>query len=104
MTITSMLVVFSALVLLYVVFRISGKASAKISQRKRKSTQKGEAGTTTAPDHIPGEVLSAIFMALHEEQGDVHDVESTILTFNTVNKTYSPWSSKIYGLRELPRK
>jgi hypothetical protein len=52
----------------------------------------------------PGEVIAAISMAMHEMQNDVHDVEDTVLTITRVKRTYSPWSSKIYTLRELPKK
>jgi hypothetical protein len=30
--------------------------------------------------------------------------EETILTMKHVTRRYSPWNSKIYGLRELPTK
>lgn len=40
-------------------------------------------------------------MAIHEYQEEIHDVEDTILTIQRVAKTYSPWSSKIYGLRNF---
>ena len=53
---------------------------------------------------IPGEVFAAISMAMHEFQSDVHDVEDTILTITRVKRSYSPWSSKIYTLRETPHK
>ena len=53
---------------------------------------------------IPGEVIAAISMALHEHQGADHDVEETILTISRVKRSYSPWSSKIYTLRETPHK
>ena len=52
----------------------------------------------------PGEVIAAISMALHEAQGADHDVEETILTISRVKRSYSPWSSKIYTLRETPHK
>ena len=42
-------------------------------------------------------------MALHEMQSDVHDVEETVLTITRVKRSYSPWSSKIYTLRETPQ-
>lgn len=35
---------------------------------------------------------------------DNHDVENTVLTIRKVARTYSPWSSKIYSLRDVPRK
>ena len=34
----------------------------------------------------------------------MHDVEETILTITRVKRSYSPWSSKIYTLRETPKK
>lgn len=104
MTITSMLVVFGALVLLYFVFKVLGKTSSKISQNKSKSAETGNTEIVATSEGISGEVLSAIFMALHEDQNDAHDYENTILTFDKVSKNYSPWSSKIYGLREVPRR
>ena len=39
---------------------------------------------------------------MHEMQSDVHDVEETVLTITRVKRSYSPWSSKIYTLRETP--
>ena len=105
MTITSMLVVFSALILLYIVFKIVGKTSVRIANRKNKNSEEViTKGTKSISQEISGEVLSAIFMALHEEQNNVHDIEHTILTIDKINRRYSPWSSKIYGLRELPRR
>ena len=104
MTITSMLVVFLALILLYIIFKLVGKTSVGMSN-KRKAEEAAVTVVGIKPDtnEIPGEVLSAIFMALHEEQSDVHDLEHTILTFNKISRNYSPWSSKIYGLRQLPK-
>ena len=103
MTITAMLVVFSALVLLYVVFRLVGKGSTRISQKKRKVATV-DSPTESSQEDISGEVLAAIFMALHEEQDNAHDLEHTILTFGNIENRYSPWNSKIHGLRELPRR
>ena len=41
-------------------------------------------------------------MALHlYYDEDVHDIEKAIVTIKKVEKRYSPWSSKIYGLTNL---
>ncbi|GHT06183.1 hypothetical protein AGMMS49525_14210 [Bacteroidia bacterium] len=48
-----------------------------------------------------GEVFAAIALALSDTT-EVHDLESNVLTFHNVTNNYSPWSSKIYSLRELP--
>ena len=113
MTSTIILVILIALVLIYLVFRSAGKKSAKTNQKGNETASTGENGTssangatgeTTSKDEIPGEVLTAIFMALHEEQEIVHDYENTVLTMDRVVRNYSPWNSKFYGLRQLPRR
>ena len=50
------------------------------------------------------EVAAVISYALHLYQQDVHDYEQMILTIQKVVRPYSPWSSKIYGLRQIPRR
>jgi hypothetical protein len=49
----------------------------------------------------PTEISAAIAMALHDAC-EWHDVESNVLTIHNPANLYSPWSSKIYTLRELP--
>ena len=52
------------------------------------------------------EVYAAIATAIHlsGQDNEEHDVENTVLTISKVNKSYSPWSSKIYTLRETHRR
>lgn len=107
MTITAMTVVFTGLILLYLCFRIIGKVAVKLRKRNamkaQNVTDKQEAKKRGLGE-APGEVIAAISMALHEAQGADHDVEETILTISRVKRSYSPWSSKIYTLRETPHK
>jgi hypothetical protein len=49
------------------------------------------------------ELQAAIGFALHMYVTELHDFEKTILTIRKVMRPYSPWSSKIYGLRRTPR-
>lgn len=100
-TITSMLVVFLALITLYFVFTFTGKTAKNLTKRKALKSGKLSAYKT---HELSGEVLAAISAAIYELEQDVHDVESTILTIDEVKRNYSPWSSKIYGLRQLPKK
>jgi hypothetical protein len=51
----------------------------------------------------PGEVYAAIAMALYLYSNELHDQENPVITMIRTSKTYSPWSSKIYSLRRLPR-
>jgi len=48
--------------------------------------------------NVTGEIATAIAMAIYLSR-DLHDNESDILTIKKVSKTYSPWNSKIYGIR-----
>ena len=52
--------------------------------------------------HISGEVTAAIAMAIYLNR-DLHDTESDILTIKKISKDYSPWNSKIYGMRYFRR-
>jgi glutaconyl-CoA/methylmalonyl-CoA decarboxylase subunit delta len=48
--------------------------------------------------------LSAIIAAtIHLYLQEVHDFQNYSLTIKRIDKIYSPWSSKIYGLRKWPR-
>ncbi len=49
------------------------------------------------------EVYAAIALALHLYFEELHDYERTVLTIKKVVKPYSPWSSKIYAMRSMPR-
>lgn len=107
MAVSAMSVVFCGLLLLYLCFRFVGKTAIKLRKRNamkvQNVTDKQEAKEKQLGE-APGEVIAAISMALHEAQGADHDVEETILTISRVKRSYSPWSSKIYTLRETPHK
>ncbi|MBQ8889950.1 MAG: lamin tail domain-containing protein [Bacteroidaceae bacterium] len=107
MSVTAMGVVFFGLILLYICFRFIGKAAVSIlrnrAMKSKDITCKEEAKEKKLGE-APGEVFAAIAMAMHEIQSDVHDVEDTVLTITRVKRSYSPWSSKIYTLRETPKK
>lgn len=96
MIIIAMTVVFSALTLLYLVYKMFGILFTK------KTTVKKITGEKVEETEISGEVNAAIAMALYLYQEDQHDFENTVLTIKKVAKAYSPWSSKIYSLRNRP--
>ena len=107
MSITAMSVVFFGLILLYISFRLIGKFAVSLRRKNameaKDVTCKQEAKEMKLGE-APGEVIAAISLAMHEMQSDVHDVEDTVLTITRVKRSYSPWSSKIYTLREIPRR
>lgn len=107
MAIIAMSVVFIGLILLYVSFKIVGNIAVKLGKKNAMKaigiTDKVEAKEKNLGSHS-GEEAAAIAMALHEFMNDAHDVEDMILTINKVKRTYSPWSSKIYTLRQTPKR
>jgi Na+-transporting methylmalonyl-CoA/oxaloacetate decarboxylase gamma subunit len=101
MTMIAMTVVFAGLALLYFFYKIMGKIMtrnvAKVSAKDTEGKLVVQAG-----NEISGEVNAAVAMALFFYQNELHDSDHTVLTINKVSRNYSPWSSKIYGLRKVP--
>ena len=48
--------------------------------------------------HVPAGDTAAIAMALHLYLNDFHEEESNVITIKRIERRYSPWSSKIYGI------
>ena len=97
------LIVFAALVLLVIVFTHIPKLIYYKSRKELKQKTK-QAIVTNDDLHIAGDVSAAISTALYLFFDEMHDEESNVITIKHARKEYSPWSSKIYGLRAWPRK
>lgn len=95
-------IVFLALVLLSIIF--TNLQKVLVVSQKKKLKAKGEMVTDEDDPSISGEVSAAISLALHLHFEEAHDFEDAILTIKKVQKPYSPWSSKLYGLRQYPTK
>lgn len=106
MAMMAMLVVFTGLLVLFLSFKLIGNIGKQVTKmnamRHAGITDHKEAKAKNIGGES-GEVFAAIAMALHEYQENVHDIEETILTINKVKRNYSPWSSKIYTLRQIPK-
>lgn len=111
MAVIGMGIVFTSLLLLYLIFTNTPRlytASFK-SKLKTMLSLKTRLPVTPAPKpatvpegtDLTGEVNAAIAAAIHLYRSELHDHENTVLTIKKVSRTYSPWSSKIYGLRNL---
>jgi len=96
------IIVFLALVGLSV-FMIYFSKLLKVNLRKRLAASGHETLEDDSELDISGEVNAAIALALHKHFEEVHDFENTVITIQKVQRPYSPWSSKIYGLRHNPR-
>lgn len=107
LAVTSMCVVFSSLLILYILFRSLGAFMVWSDKRHKARVEAHlkEAKGGAAPEEdavFSGEIAAAIALAIQKYEEELHDRESTVLTINRVAKVYSPWNSKIYGLRKDP--
>lgn len=94
-------IVFIALILLVFIFQAIPKLLMLNIKSKLKRSHKQAANQ---PVNIEGNVNAAIAMALYLYLNDLHDEESNVITIRNAPKQYSPWSSKIYGVDNQPRR
>ena len=103
MAFMTMIIVFVVMIALYFIFKLLSNLHM-LDTRNKFNKKKGiEKATDNTAESISGEVNAAIVMTLYLYQNELHDIENTVLTIKKVSRTYSPWSSKIYGLRRNPR-
>lgn len=110
MALLGMGIVFGVLYLLYIIFSVTPKLYSQsfktkiskvfIRKAKKPHITEQEKPVPTHLSGLTGEVNAAIAAAIHLYRSEMHDYEDTILTIKKVSRTYSPWSSKIYGLRQ----
>lgn len=96
LTVVGYFIVFSALVLLYFVFYNLPRI-LRIRFKKKKGI--AVESVVEEPVELSGEVNAAISMALYLHFNQYHDEESTEMTIVRESRIYSPWSSKIYQVR-----
>ena len=110
MALMGMGIVFSALILLYLIFsntpklytqQFRTKIRGLLDFRQKVKAKPVEPAEPEMPEDLTGEVNAAIAAAIYLYRTELHDFEDTVLTIKKVSRTYSPWSSKIYGLRNV---
>lgn len=88
--------VFLLLIVLIWVIGLQTKITDAITGSKKDVTTPPTVGTTDT--HPTPHEQAAIAMAMHL-YFDAHDEEPHIITIEEVERRYSPWSSKIYSMR-----
>lgn len=103
LAVTAMAVVFTALILLFIIFKFIGKANIRAGKR-RSAASEGTHIKESKYGEVPAETYAAIAMAMHlyAQESESHDDESFVVTLRHTDRSYSPWSSKIYSLRQTP--
>lgn len=92
-------IVFGSLATMYLCMSLFIKFLEYTKSRK----QTPEKESVKDDQRITGEVVTAIALALQMSREEFHDMEETIITMQRITRPYSPWSSKIHGIRKPAR-
>ncbi len=95
-------IVFLALISIYLFFKYILPFLLRMSL-KRKAIKSGQNSNSSNLLNVPADVSAAIGLALYLHFNEMHDEESNVITIKRVSRTYSPWSSKLYNMRNLKR-
>ncbi len=98
----TIVVVFVVLALMLLGFRLIGSIMEKKEKNPEITKPLHEVKIAAQNSSEEGDRV-AIAMALYLYTNQIHDQENPVITMIKVSRTYSPWSSKIYGLRKSPR-
>jgi hypothetical protein len=92
-------IVLITIILLFLFFRFIVPWLRKSRHGRRKEIT--DIQILSRSQYVPSGDIAAIAMALYLYFNEMHDQESDIITVKRVSKTYSPWSSKLYSMRNL---
>ncbi len=93
-SVIGIVVVFIALTILVLLFSLTQYLILNSSKKKLIKAGKKEEEIID----VSANEIAAISMALHLFMSDIHDKESNVITIKRIERRYSPWNSKIYGL------
>lgn len=97
---SGLIIVFSALLILSLFFKFGLPVMLFIYKIITKGPDKKIKDIQIGSDHkFTGEEAAVIATAIHLYLNEQHDFENPILTIKKAEKSYSPWSSKIYGIQ-----
>lgn len=100
-TLSGFLIVITALVILFFIFTGVSKAiNANWKKAPKEESKKVEKVTKGTAVDANDDIIAAIGLALSLSM-EVHDNEPDEITITRIQRRYSPWSSKIYGLNGL---
>ncbi len=104
-TIVGCVVVFIALaVLVLVIGRIAILQNLFIRIKMRKTKNESKPVEQIPAPSLSADENAAICTALYLFFTEMHDEEKYVMTVKKVSRTYSPWSSKIYGVMNFSKR
>jgi len=96
---SGLLIVFGALLILSLFFKYGLPVMLYVYKIITKGPDKKIKDISiSGNDKFTGEEAAVIAAAIHLYLSEQHDFENPILTIKKAEKSYSPWSSKIYGI------
>jgi Na+-transporting methylmalonyl-CoA/oxaloacetate decarboxylase gamma subunit len=93
------LIVLLSLTFLFLIYTLIPKIIQFVTNqflRKKTDITNDECSEKLVTGEISAAISAALFLYLNEH----HDAESGKITIKEVSRKYSPWSSKIYGMRQ----
>jgi Na+-transporting methylmalonyl-CoA/oxaloacetate decarboxylase gamma subunit len=97
-TIVGYVTVFLVLAAMVILFIQIHRVQDYFTNRLRKKESGKEIQEKQELQKITGDENAAICTALYLYFTELHDEEKYVMTVRKVSRTYSPWSSKIYGI------
>ena len=109
MALISMAVVFTALIMIYIMLKIFNYVTRRATQKSKAQAEPQKVAAVTSKedddvDAVNAEVVAAIGVAMHLHFGSMHDEESEVITINMPSKHYSPWAQKELTMKRNPRR
>lgn len=102
------MVILLLIVLIFILLGLGAIVSRITAPKAPKAAVKAAPATEAAVPQASGKEsdempVAAIAMALHLYFNGAHDEEPTQITIKNVERSYSPWNSKLYGMNNLHR-
>ena len=109
MALISMAVVFTALIMIYIMLKIFNYVTRRATQKSKAQAEPKKVAAVASKDDddidaVNAEVVAAIGVAMHLHFGSMHDEESEVITINMPSKHYSPWAQKELTMKRNPRR
>ncbi len=109
MALISMAVVFTALIMIYIMLKIFNYVTRRATQKSKAQAEPQKVAAVANKDDddvdaVNAEVVAAIGVAMHLHFGSMHDEESEVITINMPSKHYSPWAQKELTMKRNPRR
>jgi glutaconyl-CoA/methylmalonyl-CoA decarboxylase subunit delta len=102
--IVGIMVVFSSLFSLFILFEYGVPMAMRLFERFRTKKRAIDPLLKAPSATASGEEIAAVAAAVYLVLTQSHDEENAILTISKAKKDYSPWSSKIYMTHHVPTK